>query len=305
MAGETIFNSIGCASCHAGPYTTPTGGSLEPALAGVTIRPYSDFLLHDMGLSADFIQQGAAGIRELRTPPLWGLRVRNPLWHDGRVSGGSFASRMDAAILQHNVLLNEGQAAAQAYAGLGPTQQSQLIAFLDSLGRADFDMDGDGDVDAADVLQFRLCRAGAGPYGPDDPCAPADPDQDGFVDQDDYWLLLQSVSGGAAGEVPDTLMMSVGPGHTLAMSWGSSCTATDSDYAIYEGTIGNFTSYSPRMCSTGLATTASLHSTPGSHFYLVVPSNGFREGSYGTNGFGQQRPAGTAACFPQAVAACQ
>ncbi len=40
----------------------------EVALSGVMITPYSDFLLHHMGLLGDQIQQGDAGPLEIRTP---------------------------------------------------------------------------------------------------------------------------------------------------------------------------------------------------------------------------------------------
>jgi len=79
MSGETLFNSIGCTACHVSSFTTPDDVALEDALRDKVVRPFSDFLLHDMGQSADFIVQGDATQFELRTPPLWGVRERDPL----------------------------------------------------------------------------------------------------------------------------------------------------------------------------------------------------------------------------------
>ena len=72
MTGETIFNTIGCADCHHPSYVTSNDMAVPEVLRGQAIRPYSDFLLHDMGLAADFIPDGAATDREIKTPPLWG-----------------------------------------------------------------------------------------------------------------------------------------------------------------------------------------------------------------------------------------
>ena len=90
MPGEALFASIGCASCHvATPYVTASNA--EAPLANKSIKPYSDFLLHDMGSLGDGIVQGDATENEFRTPSLWGLRARAgiALLHDGRVTAGT------------------------------------------------------------------------------------------------------------------------------------------------------------------------------------------------------------------------
>ena len=46
---------------------------------------FSDLLLHDVG-TGDGIPQASALPNEIRTPALWGLRVRRPLLHDGSAS---------------------------------------------------------------------------------------------------------------------------------------------------------------------------------------------------------------------------
>src|SRR5690606_1583781 len=66
MTGEAIFISIGCAKCHIPEWTTRNDGDLEDAIRGKTIKPYSDFLLHDMGELGDGIVQGDAMELEMR-----------------------------------------------------------------------------------------------------------------------------------------------------------------------------------------------------------------------------------------------
>ncbi len=135
-AGELWFGQIGCATCHVGTIVTARAGTpinggafvVPAALGDKAIHPYSDFLLHDVG-SGDGIPvlPGAAyagTARQIRTAPLWGLRTRNRLMHDGL----SF-SREDA-IARHG-----GQAtpARVRFERLSPAQRRQLLAFLDSL----------------------------------------------------------------------------------------------------------------------------------------------------------------------------
>lgn len=185
MTGETIFNAIGCAACHRASYQTSTDPSIPAALRNKTIRPYSDFLLHDMGSNADFIAQGAAGIQELRTPSLWGIRVRDPMWHDGRVAGGNFSSRITSAIALHDGIGSEGSSSAQAYAALSGADKQRVIDFLNSLGRAEFDVDGNNQINYTDLNAF-LAVQGAIGVTPDSPNAIFDIDQNGMIDSADF-----------------------------------------------------------------------------------------------------------------------
>ncbi|MBX3394477.1 MAG: VCBS repeat-containing protein [Phycisphaerae bacterium] len=191
MSGETVFNAIGCNKCHVSSFTT--GTVAEAALSGKIIKPYSDFLLHDMGTLGDGIQQGDAGVTEMRTSPLWGLRHRTKFLHDGRASGGSFAQRVVQAIAEHG---GEGAASSAAFDALASAQKDALIAFLDSLGRREFDHDGNNLVDGFDLNVFADCYSGPGHfYSPDDACAISDFDQDGDVDDDDYAVFLTVYTG--------------------------------------------------------------------------------------------------------------
>jgi CxxC motif-containing protein (DUF1111 family) len=120
--GALVFERIGCAICHVPQLTT--GPSAIAALDRVTFAPFSDFLLHDMGDLGDGIEQGDAGIREMRTAPLWGLGARSRFLHDAR------ASTLDAAIREH---AGQGSAARSAFDALSKSDAGDLIAFLRSL----------------------------------------------------------------------------------------------------------------------------------------------------------------------------
>ena len=203
MNGEAVFTTVGCSDCHVPSFTTDDGTffpSLELTLQSKVIRPYSDFLLHNMGLEGDPIVQGAGVEQEVKTPPLWGLRVRDPVWHNGELGGGTFEDRMNLAIARHDSAGSEAQISAQAYAALSQPDKDDLIAFLNSLGRVEFDTDGDGDVDLADFhgfgdpAAFAACF-GPGPYTADDPCAVHDVDQDGDVDLADFKIFLTVYTG--------------------------------------------------------------------------------------------------------------
>jgi hypothetical protein len=183
MNGEAVFVAVGCAKCHVPQWTTSSSKGFESAIRGKTIRPYSDFLIHDMGLLGDGVQEGDANELEMRTPTLWNLRTRDPMLHDGSAAGGSFESRVTAAILGHGPF-GEGAASAAAFEALPPSQKAQLVAFLDSLGRVEFDFTGDGSVDIFDLEVLAECRT-AGTVTPDDHCAIGDFDQNGAVNTAD------------------------------------------------------------------------------------------------------------------------
>ena len=93
-------------------------------------------------------------------------------------------------------------------------------------------------------------------------------------------------------------------GGTVTLSWDGSCVATDGDYAVYEGTLGAFTSHVPRQCSTGGGRSAALDLPVGNAYWLVVPRNAAAEGSYGQDGSGTERPPAVAACLPASIATC-
>ena len=111
------------------PPTGPRAGIR--ALAGRIIEPFTDLLLHDLGDGlADGSTEYAAGGREWRTPPLWGLglaRVIQPsagYLHDGR------ARTLTEAVLWHG---GEAMAARERFRTMPPAERAALLAFLESL----------------------------------------------------------------------------------------------------------------------------------------------------------------------------
>jgi CxxC motif-containing protein (DUF1111 family) len=133
QAGAQIFTQIGCATCHVSSITTAPEGTLvnggafavPKELANKIIHPYSDFLLHDVG-TGDGIQQNGPPetANKLRTPPLWGLRTRDRLMHDG------FSATRENAILRHG---GEARSVTRAFRQLSNRQRNQLLTFLSSL----------------------------------------------------------------------------------------------------------------------------------------------------------------------------
>ena len=84
---------------------------------------WSDFLLHDIG-TGDGIAQGAANPNEFKTTPLWGMRVRKQLMHDG----ASLTIR--DSIRRHD---GESQRSRQRFNNLSPQEQQLVIDFLSVL----------------------------------------------------------------------------------------------------------------------------------------------------------------------------
>ena len=132
-AGGRLFNQVGCVSCHestihtAPPGTKINGGvfTVPKALGNKTIHPYSDFLLHDVGTGDGIpVADDATTANMIRTAPLWALRTRNRLMHDGL----SFTKQ--EAIQRH-----AGQAVTvvEDYNALTEAERLQVLAFLDSL----------------------------------------------------------------------------------------------------------------------------------------------------------------------------
>lgn len=130
LEGKVLFNELACITCHAIDQITGTS-EIHTLLENITIKPYSDFLLHDMGDAladnrADFLATG----NEWRTQPLWGIGLISTvnghtfLLHDGR------ARNIEEAILWHG---GEAEKSKTDFTKLDATQREQLIAFINSL----------------------------------------------------------------------------------------------------------------------------------------------------------------------------
>lgn len=136
LAGETVFKTVGCATCHVptlvtAPPGTPINGGrfvVPEALGSKLIHPYSDFMLHDIGTGDGIPVQPtpelASTANQIRTAPLWALRTRNRLMHDGL----TFTER--EAILRH---AGQASGVTQRFKALSATDQALLLKFLDSL----------------------------------------------------------------------------------------------------------------------------------------------------------------------------
>jgi CxxC motif-containing protein (DUF1111 family) len=120
--GAKVFDQVGCASCHLP--TLVTGRNEVAAVSQRTFHPYSDFLLHDMGALGDGIPQGISTAQEMRTAPLWGLRLMTTYLHDGR------AKTIDEAIVAHD---GQGRMARSRYQALSPDRKRALVAFVGAL----------------------------------------------------------------------------------------------------------------------------------------------------------------------------
>jgi CxxC motif-containing protein (DUF1111 family) len=119
-AGEKVFAAIGCTACHVP--TLETGRSSNPLFDRKPVALFSDLLLHDIG-TGDGIKQGAAEPNEIRTPALWGLRLRRPLLHDG-------SATLEDAIGRH---AREAELARRGFERLSDVDRAALLTFLKSL----------------------------------------------------------------------------------------------------------------------------------------------------------------------------
>ena len=128
--GERLFAEARCAVCHVPEFKTGEFAPM-PQLAGQTIHPFTDLLLHDMGEGlADGRPDFLAGGSEWRTPPLWGIGLSQMVngaagfLHDGR------ARNFTEAILWHG---GEAQVSREAFRQLSREDREALIAFPQSL----------------------------------------------------------------------------------------------------------------------------------------------------------------------------
>jgi len=133
QAGQALFQTIGCATCHVATIVTAPAGTVinggtftvPDALGNKIIHPYSDFLLHDVGTGDGIVQGGPQDTREkLRTAALWGLRMRPRFMHD------LLSLSLESAIGRHH---GEAEHVGQNFSALSDTQKQQLLTFLSSL----------------------------------------------------------------------------------------------------------------------------------------------------------------------------
>ncbi len=153
ILGSKLFDKIGCSICHVRSLTTAPAGtkinggtfSITDALGEKTFHPFGDFLLHNVGtgdgivmawqehygsnmykykwknLSGDAFQKTR---NKVRTAPLWGVRLRPRLLHDG-----ASVTFLDA-ILRHR---GEASQVTHSFRGVSPNEKEALFEFLRSL----------------------------------------------------------------------------------------------------------------------------------------------------------------------------
>jgi CxxC motif-containing protein (DUF1111 family) len=150
--GSALFDKIGCAVCHVRTFTTAPAGTkinggtftVPSALGGKAFHPFGDFLLHDVGtgdgIVIPVIEHYGRAARHMpsecspenfqrtrnrvRTAPLWGVRLRPRLMHDG-----ASTTFLDA-ILRHR---EEADRATHDFRRLSRNDQGSVFEFLRSL----------------------------------------------------------------------------------------------------------------------------------------------------------------------------
>lgn len=151
--GRQIFEQMpglhySCSACHIPAILTVRPGTrinreqftVDKALGFKVFRPFSDFLLHDIGTGDGIVQNDRTQVTRLkvRTPPLWGVRTRTRLMHDGSsVSPTGSATPPNGAsfTFMEAILRHQGEAAAVTaqFQLLTDNQKRQLIIFVESL----------------------------------------------------------------------------------------------------------------------------------------------------------------------------
>jgi CxxC motif-containing protein (DUF1111 family) len=151
--GSERFEKIGCATCHVAALTTAPAGTkinggdftVPAALGSTKFFPYSDFLMHNVGtgdgilqatrehyghkvfqMMSDYLsrQDFESSRNKIRTAPLWGVRLRPRLMHDGA------SLTLRDAIMRHR---GEAEEVIERFRKLKPSDQEALLDFLTSL----------------------------------------------------------------------------------------------------------------------------------------------------------------------------
>ncbi|HYY70714.1 MAG TPA: di-heme oxidoredictase family protein [Terriglobales bacterium] len=151
--GDELFAKIGCATCHVRVLTTAPAGTkinggkftVPDALGAKTFYPYSDFLMHNVGTGDGIVvpmfehygrrvyqaswrnlsrDDYHAARFKIRTAPLWGVRLRSRLMHDGT-----------SVTLRDAVVRHQGEASEvrRRFEKLSKGDQEAVLEFLRSL----------------------------------------------------------------------------------------------------------------------------------------------------------------------------
>jgi CxxC motif-containing protein (DUF1111 family) len=133
IAGQYLFKTIGCSTCHVETLTTDHPGAVinggaytvPEALGNKIFHPFGDFLLHDVGTGDGIVQAGPQDTaNKLRTVPLWGLHIKSRFMHDNASLTASDAIQRHAG---------EAKQVTSRFNALTPEEQQQILTFLRSL----------------------------------------------------------------------------------------------------------------------------------------------------------------------------
>lgn len=150
--GSEVFDKAGCSVCHVQTLVTAPAGTkinggaftIPDSLGGKAFHPFGDFLLHDVGTGDGIViptveHYGRVSRRmpkecspeefqktrnRVRTAPLWGVRLRPRLMHDGA------SLTLRDAILRHAA---EADQSVRNFRKLAPRDQEAVLEFLRSL----------------------------------------------------------------------------------------------------------------------------------------------------------------------------
>lgn len=128
--GRTLFYRAQCHQCHTPHYKT-SADYADPALRELSIWPYTDLALHDMGPElADNRSAFNASGQEWRTPPLWGLGLQTKIAGETRLLHDGRARSLEEAILWHG---GEARVSQTLFTQFAKTERDALLAFLASI----------------------------------------------------------------------------------------------------------------------------------------------------------------------------
>jgi len=298
-AGETVFNNIGCATCHRrnmtlnspihfeASDTTGAGKGIrinlavdnhdpKPAVAAngsMTIEVFSDFKRHDVGAAlADVKAFNQIGANQFITTPLWGVADSAPYLHDGRAPTLNDAIRLHAG---------EAQTVRDRYVALSADDQSKVQEFLLTLGRIEDVGRARVDLGNFDIFQTQAANDFFIPAGTTVP-------HDGFliISRNSNKTDFQNFYGRTLGSNV-VFINSAATGQSFPRVNGSETyTLFDSQFVIMDGptipepTAGGQT-FSRRNCSTkagdvnswSRVTSSIAAASPGSG--LLTTSQGF------------------------------
>lgn len=151
--GSKLFDKVGCATCHVRALTTAPAGtringgtySIPEALGRKSFSPFGDFLMHNVGTGDGIVVPMAehygrfmhrvewkgfspanfhSARNKVRTAPLWGVRLRTRLMHDGA------SVTLSDAIGRHR---GEAGSARLRFRSLSAADRDALLEFLKSL----------------------------------------------------------------------------------------------------------------------------------------------------------------------------